>query len=94
MSGGTFTLQGGFWSVISVVQSPGAPTLSVSQNGSFLKITWRKPADGWMLESTPALSVPTSNWNPVSPAPQDDGTNLYVTFSMPPGNAFFRLRKL
>jgi len=29
MSGGNYALQGGFWGIISVVQTPGAPLLSI-----------------------------------------------------------------
>ncbi len=30
MTGGTYSLTGGFWSLIAVVQTPGAPTLYIS----------------------------------------------------------------
>jgi hypothetical protein len=93
MGGGNFSLQGGFWSAVATVQTPGAPTLSVSLTGSSVMIAWPKPADGWVLESTPTLSGPPQNWTPVAQTYQDNGTNLYVTFNAPPGNAFFRLRR-
>ncbi len=93
MSGGPFTLTGGFWSMVEAVQTPGAPRLNIWCGGGLLKIAWAKPAEGWVLESTPALSATALNWTPVSQGYQDDGTDLYVTFTVPPGSSFFRLHK-
>src|SRR6266705_2562777 len=31
MSGGNFTLEGGFWGIIAALQTPGAPTLSIAR---------------------------------------------------------------
>ena len=93
MSGGNYSLQGGFWSMLAVSQAPGAPELSLSRSGTVLKIAWLKPATGWVLESSPALSGPGLNWTPVAQTYQDDGTDLYITLTAPPNAAFFRLHK-
>ncbi len=93
MSGGQFTLIGGFWSVIATVPTSGAPTLTVSEQNGDIRIAWLKPADGWILESTPALAGPALQWTAVAQAYQDDGTSLYVTVNAPSGSAFFRLHK-
>lgn len=93
MSGGPFSLQGGFWKVLATVPTAGGPTLSVSQNGSLVKIAWPKPAAGWVLESTPVLAGPTLIWTQVTQIYQDDGIDLYVSLNAPSGSAFFRLRK-
>lgn len=93
MIGGAFSLTGGFWSAIATVQASGAPRLSVWRGGGIVKIAWAKPADGWVLESTPALSGPVPNWTAVSQAYQDDGANLYITLNAASGSAFYRLRK-
>src|SRR5208282_5324928 len=40
MAGGNYSLTGGFWALISVVQTPGAPTLYISRSGSTLTVFW------------------------------------------------------
>ncbi len=93
MSGGNFSLQSGFWSVAAIVQTPGTPTLSVLQSSGLVEIEWPKTADGWVLESTPALSGPALKWTPVNQPPVDAGTFLFVSLGTPGGAAFFRLHK-
>src|SRR5271169_3785456 len=41
MTGGSYSLTGGFWSLISVAQTPGAPTLYISQSGSTVTVFWQ-----------------------------------------------------
>jgi len=93
LSGGAFTLEGGFWSVVSTAPAPGVPTLSISLRAGVVTIAWSELAAGWVLESTPALAGPALAWTQVTQPYQDDGTNLYITLSAPAGNAFFRLHK-
>jgi hypothetical protein len=93
MSGGNFTLQGGFWSLAVILPTPGGPRLSVMQNGQVLKIAWAKPADGWVLESTPALSGPSTQWTQVTQTYQDDGASYSATFNAFSGRLFLRLHK-
>jgi hypothetical protein len=38
MTGGAYSLTGGFWSLISLVQTPGAPTLAISLGGGRLRV--------------------------------------------------------
>jgi hypothetical protein len=92
MSGGVFTLEGGFWSVVTTVPAPGVPALSVSWRGGVLKVAWPLTAVGWVLESTPALSGPSLAWTQVTQPYQNDGTSFYITLVAPSGNTFFRLR--
>src|SRR5438477_13062834 len=49
MAGGNYSLTGGFWSLISVVQTPGAPTLYINQAGSAVTISWQD-VSGWSLQ--------------------------------------------
>jgi hypothetical protein len=92
MSGGSFTLQGGFWSLPSTAPLAGAPTLSVTQSDGVVRIAWAHTATGWVLESTPALSGVGLAWTPVNLSYQNDGSNFYLTFNAPSGDLFFRLR--
>jgi hypothetical protein len=95
MSGGTYTLSGGFWGVIAVVQTPGAPLLSIALNPQLSTITvcWPLPADGWVLESTNALPKVAAPWPQIAPPYQTNGANLQFIELTPSGNRFYRLHK-
>ena len=55
MTGGSFSLTGGFWSLVEVIQTPGAPTLRVYNTNGLITVAWAKPAEGWLLQTTNAL---------------------------------------
>jgi len=58
MTGGTFTLQGGFWPGI-IVQSTGeAPTLFIQASGDSVIISWLPNTPGFALEETDNLTTP------------------------------------
>jgi len=40
MTGGTYSLTGGFWSLISVLQTPGVPNLSITEAGNSVIVSW------------------------------------------------------
>jgi hypothetical protein len=95
MSGGSFSLQGGFWGMLAAIQTSGAPFLSVTRSNNLVIVSWPLPANGWLLERTNALPPASGSWSAV-PAPyQTNATTLSVTFTnLPPaGNQFFRLHK-
>ncbi len=66
------------------------PTLSITQLGSNVQISWPTNAADFNLESTITLTSPS--WGPVGGAVVV-GTNNVVTVSNPTGNAFYRLQK-
>jgi len=90
MSGGNYSLVGGFWSLISVVQTFGAPTLTITHSGNTIKIIWPYPATGWTLQQNPNLAVP-GGWT-ASGGISNDGVNNFITITSPTGNWFFRLQ--
>jgi hypothetical protein len=95
MSGGNFTLVGGFWGIIGAVQTPGAPFLSVLATlTNTVVVSWPSPAPGWTLEYTSALVSPpgTNTWTPIPPPYQTGTTNLYYLEASPVGNRFYHLR--
>ena len=55
LSGGSFTLEGGFSPGI-VVQSPGVPTLFIQLSGSSVIVTWSPATPSLSLEQTDSLS--------------------------------------
>jgi hypothetical protein len=89
MTNGQYSITGGFWSLIAVVQMPGLPNLSITQSGNSVIVSWPNTGSytlqqntnlatpgGW---STSGYSISTSN-----------GTNS-ITIASPTGNLFFRL---
>jgi hypothetical protein len=89
MSGGNYSLTGGFWSLISVVQTAGAPTLTITHSGNIVKVLWPYPSTGWTLQQNSNLAVP-AGWMS-SGGISNDGVNNFITITSPTGNFFFRL---
>ena len=90
MSGGQFSVQGGFWGVIAVVQTPGAPTLAMTASKTNAVISWSASATGYTLQQNSDLN--TTNWTAVGQAPVGSGSELRVTVAPPAGNRFYRLK--
>ena len=90
MTGGNFSLTGGFWSLYAV-QTPGAPLLSITRSGNSVIVSWPMPSTGFLLEETPNLNPPS--WTTNNVAPSDNGTIKAVTVPTGPGNRFYRLKR-
>jgi hypothetical protein len=87
VSGGNFSVTGGYWSLISVVQTLGAPTLTVTRSGNNVIISWSPSATGWTLQTNGNLG--STNWvNYSGPT-----SNNSVTNPATGGNLFFRLKQ-
>ena len=92
LTGGAYTLNGGFWSVVAAIQMPGAPLLSIARTATnTVAVSWPSPSLGYVLQQNP--DVATTNWVGVAQPPADDGTNKTVIVSPPVGKMFYRLRK-
>jgi hypothetical protein len=93
-SGGNYTLTGGFMSVVTAIQTPGAPVLKVTRAGNNVIISWPAPATGFVLQEANALANPSSStiWNPGA-TPALNGGEYQVTVPSPAGNKYFRLRQ-
>lgn len=96
LAGGGYTLSGGFWGVVTVIQSEGAPLLSVSRSGGSVVVNWPFPSPGFTLQQTIALASPPAAivWTEVLAPVVRVGPDWTVTVPSPSGNRFFRLRKL
>ena len=90
MTGGNYSLTGGFWSLISVAQTPGAPTLYISHAGNTVTVYWQD-VSGWSLQQNNSLTTP-AGWSVNSSWTTTSGTN-HLTITPPTGNLFFRLSK-
>jgi len=92
LTGGPFSLLGGFWSLFAV-QTPGAPFLSITLDPQFRAVTvsWPSPSTGFVLQQTADLNQP--NWVAVPQAVNDSGPKKFVVVNSPGGNRFYRLFK-
>lgn len=91
MSGGNYTLQGGFWGVVATIQTPGAPLLTITPSGANVIISWPSPSSGFGLQENPDLNP--ANWSAVPSTNNDNGTIKSITVPARPGNRFYRLMK-
>jgi len=92
MAGGSYSLAGGFWSLISVVQTPGVPNLTITEAGNNSVIVSWPNTGSYILQQNSNLAVPpgwaTSGYTVTTNSPA--GTNS-ITITTPVGNLFFRL---
>jgi hypothetical protein len=89
MSGGSYSLTGGFWALVSVMQTPGAPWLAITHSGNSVIVSW-PAATGWSLQQNSNLAS-TGSWAAtVYSITTNNGTNS-ITITSPAGNLFFRL---
>jgi hypothetical protein len=91
MTGSGFSVTGGFWSFLSVVQTAGAPTLYISHAGNAVTVYWQT-VPGWNLIQSGNLTTPIASWPASSGVSTSNGTNS-ITLTNPTGNLFFRLKQ-
>jgi hypothetical protein len=89
MSGGNYSLEGGFWGIIDEVRTP---LLVITRSGADVVVSWTSPSTGFGLEQNPALG--TTNWTSVTNSVSDDGTTKSVIVPAGQGNKFYRLKTL
>ncbi len=92
MTAGSYSLTGGFWSLISVVQTPGAPLLKVSINPQLQTVTisWPSSSGSFALQANGNLA--TSNWINYGGTVNNAGGTNSITVSPLAGSLFFRLK--
>ena len=93
MTGGNYALTGGFWALISVVQTPGLPDLIITHSGNSVTVSWADPAtNSYTLQQNGDLAN-TRGWVTNSyTISSASGTNR-ITINPRTGNLFFRLSK-
>ena len=89
MSSGNYSVTGGFWSLISIVQTAGAPTLFISRSGNTVTVYWQN-VSGWTLQQNGNLAS-SGGWSASGGVTTSSGTN-YLNVASPAGNLFFRLQ--
>lgn len=91
MTGGNFSLTGGFWA-LSVIQTAGSPLLTiVATPTNTVMVSWPSPSTGFRLQQT--IDLNTGPWTTPSEPINDDGTVKFVVVNPPLGNRFYRLVK-
>ena len=87
MTGGNYSVNGGFWAFAAAIQTLGSPTLFIVPSGpGQAKISWSPDPGGFVLQET--LSVSPTNWvNSVS----GSANPATVTATLP--TKFYRLIK-
>ena len=88
--GGNYALQGGFWSLIGTVPTPGAPTLQIIQDSpTTVTLSWADEGNFALQQSTTPL--PGTGWVPtLLGVKKINGTNSVVV-PVQMGSLFFRL---
>ena len=91
MIGGSYSVTGGFWSLVSVVQTAGLPNLTLTHSGASIIISWPDSGSYTLQQNTKLSSA--SGWATSGYAVSTaNGTNS-ITISSPSGNLFFRLKQ-
>ncbi|MGO8929763.1 MAG: hypothetical protein ACLQU3_23095 [Limisphaerales bacterium] len=90
MSGGPYSVTGGFWSLIAVVQTSGLPNLSIAHSGNSVIVFWPNTASSTLQTNNNLANA--SGWNAYGGTVNTaSGTNS-ITISPPTGTLFFRLK--
>lgn len=93
MSGGTYSVTGGFWALPELIQTPGAPQLRIfpGTQSNTLILAWSAPSTGWILQSSGTLGP----WTNVSAQPLVVGGENQITWLIlnPGERQFFRLAR-
>lgn len=96
-----YVVTGGFLPPVSHAPTPAAPRLqALPYPDGRLRISWMKPAPGYVLEQTPSLpgtagaaAAATVLWSPVSQPPRTNAAEIFVTVPLGQGERFYRLRR-
>ena len=88
MTGGSFSVIGGFWSLISAIQTVGLPNLTISHSENNVIVSWPNTGS-YTLQQNNSLATGTWNARPYTITTLN-GTNSIIITS-PNANLFFRL---
>lgn len=87
MQGSRFGVTAGFEALLVVIQTPGAPHLTVTLDGGNVTISWPAQFTGWTLQQSGNLAT-LANWQSTSGV-----SNNSVTLPLATSRTFFRLTK-
>jgi hypothetical protein len=90
LSGGSFALRAGFWSII---ESSGAPQLRITRSNAEITVSWPLSTKGYNLEQTSTPSPLSNSWAAISPPYTSNTTSFSFRINPPSRQMFFRLHK-
>ena len=95
LAGGDYELTGGFMSIVTAIQSPDSPRLTVTRAGNSVVISWPNQSVGFSLEETVALANPSTAtvWSDTGISPIVIDQTKQVTVPAPVGLKYYRLSK-
>jgi hypothetical protein len=91
MSGGNYTIDGGFWGIIAAIQTPGAPFLTITPAGPNVILSWPVSTTTFTLQQDADLITPNA-WSTVGASVTVTNGSNYITVPATAGNKFFRLK--
>jgi hypothetical protein len=91
MTGGAYSLTGGFWSLITQVRTPGTPSLTITHSAYSVIVSWPNTVS-YTLQQNSDLAVSAAWTTSGYPVTTNSlaGTNS-ITITLPAGSLFFRL---
>ena len=90
MGGGNYAVTGGFWSLLAVVQTPGAPVLMITHSGGSVIVSWPMSPSGFTVQQNSNLANP-AGWSAYGGAVSTNNGVTSITVTPLAGNLFFRL---
>ena len=91
LSGGNYSLVGGFWGIIAAVQTPGAPALTITRTPTnTVVVSWPYPSTGFSLQQNPDLK--TTSWTAPAQTVNTNATLNWILVNPPLGNLYYRLK--
>jgi hypothetical protein len=90
LTGSNFRLDGGFWGIITAVQSSGSPLLRIQlTTTNSVIIAWPASSTGFLLQQNASLGA--AGWLPVTDSPVTVGNEKQIMVVPPLGKKFYRL---
>lgn len=90
MAGGNYSVTGGFWSLISAVQTPGAPLLHITRSCNGVIVSWTNTASCTLQQNN---NLASGSWTTCGYGVTTNNGTCSVNIGSPAGNLFFRLSK-
>jgi hypothetical protein len=92
LTGGNYSLVGGFWGIIAAVQTPGAPVLTITRTTTnSVVVSWPfTTGTNFVLQQNADLR--TISWTTPVQTVNHNGTIYWIVVNPPVGNLYYRLR--
>jgi hypothetical protein len=91
VSGGSFSVASSPWRVL-VLQTPGAPLLSVARSNNSVVVSWSVTVDSFVLEEGASLNTPIF-WSQTPLAYVTNAASVSVIVRAPVATRIYRLKK-